>query len=132
MTRLVRVIHVLLPANPKTWMARINRAMTAFFVQWISPMTLTLITGPAAEPVSLAQARAHLKLDATEEDALLTALLTAARATLEAETRRAFMTQSWRLTLDEWPAGPLELPLAPVARPLAVPPLTPDMIFGKW
>ena len=42
-------------------------------------MTLTLLSGPAEEPVSLAEARAHLKLDATEEDALLTALLTAAR-----------------------------------------------------
>ena len=83
-------------------------------------MTLTLTEGPAAEPVSLAEARAHLKLDATEEDALLTALVTAARTTLEAETRRAFMTQNWRLTLDEWPAGPLELPLAPVASVTAV------------
>jgi uncharacterized phiE125 gp8 family phage protein len=83
-------------------------------------MTLTLIAGPAAEPVSLAEARAHLKLDATDEDALLGALVTAARTLLEAETRRAFMTQSWRLTLDEWPAGALALPLAPVAGVTAV------------
>jgi len=83
-------------------------------------MTLTLLTGPAEEPVSLAEARAHLKLDATEEDALLTALLTAARATLEAETRRAFVMQSWRLTLDDWPPVPIELPLAPVASVTAV------------
>lgn len=83
-------------------------------------MTLTLLSGPAEEPVSLAEARAHLKLDATEEDALLTALLTAARATLEAETRRAFVEQSWRLTLDDWPSGPLEIPLAPVSEVTAV------------
>ncbi|MEP0708186.1 MAG: head-tail connector protein [Parvibaculum sp.] len=83
-------------------------------------MTLTLIEGPAAEPVSLAEARAHLKLDATEEDALLGALVTAARTLLEAETRRAFLTQRWQLTLDEWPAGALALPLAPVASVIAV------------
>jgi len=83
-------------------------------------MTLTLLAGPAEEPVSLAEARAHLKLDATEEDALLTALLTAARATLEAETRRAFVAQNWRLTLDEWPLGPIAIPLAPVAEVTSV------------
>lgn len=78
-------------------------------------MTLMLIAGPAEEPVTLAEARAHLRLEATEEDALLTALLTAARVMLEAETRRAFVTQDWRLILDDWPATWIALPLAPVA-----------------
>jgi len=83
-------------------------------------MTLMLITGPAEEPVTLAEARAHLRLDAGGEDALLGALLTAARTALEAETRRAFVTQSWRLLLDDWPAKPIRLPLAPVQSVTAV------------
>lgn len=77
-------------------------------------MTLILTAGPAEEPVTLAEAKAFLRLDGTEEDALVTALVTAARATLEAETRRAFVTQSWRLTLDRWPGREIALPLAPV------------------
>lgn len=77
-------------------------------------MTLTLLAAPAAEPVTLAEARAHLRLDATEEDTLLGALLVAARTALEAATRRALLSQSWRLTMDDWPAPPVELPLAPV------------------
>lgn len=83
-------------------------------------MALILLTGPAEEPVTLADARAHLRLDGTEENALVEALIAAARAALEAETRRAFVTQSWRLTLDDWPEGTVQLPLAPVSEVTAV------------
>lgn len=83
-------------------------------------MTLILTAGPAEEPVTLAEAKAYLRLDGTEEDALVTALVTAARAMLEAETRRAFVTQGWRLALDRWPKREIALPLAPVAAVEAV------------
>ena len=83
-------------------------------------MTLLLVTGPTEEPVTLAEARAHLRLDATNEDALLAALMTAARAALEGQTRRAFVTQSWRLILNEWPGDRVTLPLAPVSAVTAV------------
>lgn len=78
-------------------------------------MTLFLISGPAEEPVTLAELRAHLRLDTGDEDAVLTAFITAARAVLEGETRRALVTQVWRLLLDEWPGAEVKLPLAPVA-----------------
>ncbi len=78
-------------------------------------MTLILISGPAEEPVTLDEARAQLRLDGTDEDALLTALVTSACAVLEAETRRAFVTQSWRLVLDLWPRRGIAIPLAPVS-----------------
>lgn len=77
-------------------------------------MTMTLTSGPADEPVTLADARAFLRLDDETEDALLGALITAARLTLELVTRRAFMTQSWRLSLDQWPGRQVMLPMAPV------------------
>ncbi|MCE9650579.1 MAG: head-tail connector protein [Parvibaculum sp.] len=83
-------------------------------------MTLMLLSGPAEEPVTLAEARAHLRLDGADEDALLSAFITAARAVLEGETRRAFVTQNWRLLLDEWPGRELILPLAPIAAVTAV------------
>lgn len=78
-------------------------------------MTLFLTSGPAEEPVTLAEAKAYLRVDRTEDDALAMALVTAARAMLEAETRRAFVTQGWRLALDRWPRRAIALPLAPVA-----------------
>lgn len=83
-------------------------------------MTLILTAGPAEEPVTLAEARAFIRLDDTSEDMLVTALITAARATLEAETRRAFVTQQWRLLLDRFPEEAILLPLAPVSAVAAV------------
>ena len=65
----------------------------------------SLITGPAIEVVSLSEAKAWLKIDTTDEDGLLTALITAARLTIEAVSRRLLINQSWRLTLDSWPAS---------------------------
>lgn len=73
------------------------------------------VDGPAVEPVSLAEARAHLRLDDTHEDDLVAALIEAGRLLLESATRLAFIKQSWRLILEEAPRGMrLHLPLAPI------------------
>ena len=80
-----------------------------------------LLAGPAQEPVALADARAFLKLDDTAEDALLQALITAARLHVEAVTARAMLHQSWRLVRDAWPATrTLALPVTPVSALSAV------------
>lgn len=77
-------------------------------------MTSTLIAGPGEEPVSLAEAKAWCRIDSSDEDALVSALIAAARLHVESETRRALVTQSWRLTLS-CPRGRLiVLPVAPV------------------
>ena len=77
-------------------------------------MSLQLITSPAAEPVALADAKAHLKVDTTDDDALIASLITAARARAEWLTGRAFVTQSWVLWRDAWPLAPFEIPLPPL------------------
>ena len=77
-------------------------------------MSLQLNTPPAAEPVTLDQAKAWLRVESgADEDALIAALIPAARARAEWHTGRAFVTQSWTLWLDR--AGPcIEIPLAPL------------------
>jgi uncharacterized phiE125 gp8 family phage protein len=78
-------------------------------------MSLQLLTPPASEPVTLAEAKAHLKLDTSDDDALVTTLITAARARAEWHTGRAFVTQRWCLRLDEWPHhNAVEIPLPPL------------------
>lgn len=76
---------------------------------------LRLVVPPAVEPVTLAEAKAHLRVDGNEEDALISSLITAAREYAETFQRRAYVTQTWELTLDEWPTGPeIRLPRPPL------------------
>lgn len=68
-------------------------------------MTTTTLTPPQAEPLTLADIKAQLKIDGNDEDDLLASLITTARQHLEAETGLCLMTQSLRLYLDDWPAS---------------------------
>ena len=78
-------------------------------------MSLVPISAPAQEPVSLADAKAHLRVDTADDDALISRLITAARSELERGLGRALITQTWTYWLDSWPPGyAVPLPLAPV------------------
>lgn len=66
-------------------------------------MDSILIAPPTVEPVSLAEARAWLRVDINDEDAAIASLISAARMAVEYATRRALVTQTWRTTLDAWP-----------------------------
>jgi uncharacterized phiE125 gp8 family phage protein len=78
-------------------------------------MAALLLTPPAAEPLSLADAKAFLRVEHDDDDALIETLIRGARGAVEARTRRALITQSWRLVLDAWPRdGRIAAPLAPV------------------
>ena len=68
-------------------------------------MPMQLITPPAAEPVSLAEAKLHLRVDFDEDDALIQALISAARQAAEMLTQRQLVTARWRMVLDSFP-GP--------------------------
>lgn len=78
-------------------------------------MTLRLITAPTTEPVSSTEAKLHLKVDDTADDNLISALIKAARMLCESYQGRAYLTQTWELTLDAFPDSPFELPRAPLA-----------------
>jgi uncharacterized phiE125 gp8 family phage protein len=84
-------------------------------------MTPVLVTPPALEPVTLAEAKAHLRLDTSVDDDLVGALIAAARIHLEATIRRVLIQQTWRVYLDDWPTGSIvELPVAPVSAVSAI------------
>lgn len=68
-------------------------------------MGISLVTGPTSEPVSLAEAKAHCRVDNEDSDAMLAGYILAARRFAEGYTRRAFVTQTFDQTFDyDWPA----------------------------
>jgi uncharacterized phiE125 gp8 family phage protein len=85
---------------------------------------LKLITSPAVEPVSLAEARLHLRLETSgsppthPDDALVTSLIAAARQHIDGRDgwlNRALITQTWELHLDKFPdLDDIRIPLPPL------------------
>lgn len=78
-------------------------------------MTLTLLSPPAAEPVTLSDLKEHLRITHNDEDALIAAMLAAAVRTIEARAGLALLAQQWRLTLDAPPDETVLLPVSPCA-----------------
>lgn len=62
--------------------------------------SIALVTAPATEPVTVAEAKAFLRIDGSDDDALLNSLIKSARRMAETYTRRSFITQTVRLTMD--------------------------------
>ena len=68
-------------------------------------MPMQLITSPAGEPISLAEAKLHLRVDFDDDDSLIQVLISAARQAAETLTNRQLMAARWRMVLDSFP-GP--------------------------
>jgi len=58
-----------------------------------------LITAPVIEPLTLAEAKAHLRWTNNAEDGLIQFLIECARDLCEKETGRALLPQTWELSL---------------------------------
>jgi uncharacterized phiE125 gp8 family phage protein len=63
-------------------------------------MPTVKIVDATTEPISLAEAKLHLRVDGSDEDALITALVKAVRQACEAECRRTLIDTTWELVLD--------------------------------
>lgn len=81
----------------------------------------TLVTGPVVEPISLAEAKMHLRIDdlspdLTPDNILISALIVASRQWAEDFQNRAYITQEWDLFLDRFPRREryIEIPRAPL------------------
>ncbi|MFF9550232.1 head-tail connector protein [Methylobacterium fujisawaense] len=76
------------------------------------------IEAAAVEPVGVPDLRAYLRFESdagADEDGLLQALISAARASLEIETRRILIPGRYRIALSAWPPdGQVPLPVSPL------------------
>ena len=76
--------------------------------------SLTTLTEPVNEPVSLVEAKAYLRVDNTDEDTLIGTLITAARQWVESYLDRALILRQLVLRLDTFPVE-IELPQPPLS-----------------
>lgn len=82
-------------------------------------MPYVLVTPPASEPITLAEAKSHLRVDFTDDDALITALISAARQHAEMVTQRQLVTATWKLVLDSFPGR--SMMAQPAGAPFSLP-----------
>lgn len=80
-------------------------------------MGLLLVTPPATTPVTVAEARAFLKINSAAEDSTLNIIIAGLTDYFEGAygiLGRAFAPQTWELTLDAFPTTEIEIPLPPL------------------
>jgi len=78
-------------------------------------MGIRLIRPPdAVEPVSLSEAKAALRVDQTDEDALITSYIVAAREWVELRIQSKLAQETWELVIDKFPTDEIRLPFVPV------------------
>ncbi|MBV8782415.1 MAG: phage head-tail connector protein [Phycisphaerae bacterium] len=65
--------------------------------------SISVVTPPTTEPMTLAQAKAHLRITFTNDDDYIADLITAARVMLEDLTHRQFMSATIQQTFDAFP-----------------------------
>lgn len=91
-------------------------------------------TPPASEPLTLAEVKTYLRVDHSNDDSLVTGMISAARQLCEGYTGRSLITRSYSLYLDRWPGKAssawfdgvregADIPLYDGALPLPKPPL---------
>lgn len=66
---------------------------------------LSRVLEPAAEPVTLAELKEHLRIDTSAEDSFLSSLIASARSWIERSTGRVLITQTWQMLFDAWPTS---------------------------
>lgn len=79
--------------------------------------SLTRQTGPAVEPVTLSEAKAHLRVDTSDDDVYIGTLITAAREWVEQYLDRTLISTQWAMRFDKFPDSgiePVELPRPPM------------------
>jgi phage conserved hypothetical protein, phiE125 gp8 family len=68
-------------------------------------MAIKIITPPSIEPITLEEAKLHLRVDGIEDDLLITSLIKQAREWCENYQNRKYIIQTLELVIDSFPRG---------------------------
>jgi uncharacterized phiE125 gp8 family phage protein len=83
-------------------------------------MKTVIVTSATGEPITLAEAKEHLRVNTTDNDDYITNLITVARQRVEEITNRKLMPQTWKVYYDAWPSSGdnydhIDLPYPPLS-----------------
>lgn len=97
-------------------------------------MSLQIVTQPTAEPVTLAEVKARLRLSSAADDAMITAHITAAREFAEKVTRRSLAYKSYAYFMDRfpYPHEPIRVPVPPLIKVTAIKYLDNLLVQQVW
>ena len=76
---------------------------------------LTLVTGPASNPVTVAEIKEEVHIDESHEDSYIDGLVSAAASAIDGPrgAGTCMVSQQWKLTLDEFPVR-IRIPMVPL------------------
>jgi uncharacterized phiE125 gp8 family phage protein len=77
-------------------------------------MPYSLVSGPLALPISLTQAKKHLRVDDTDQDYIIDGLIRAAVEDVQNEAWRQLITATYDIFFDAFPGGIWRMPRAPL------------------
>jgi uncharacterized phiE125 gp8 family phage protein len=95
-------------------------------------MNLKIITAPVTEPVSLTEAKSHLRITHTNDDTLIISLIKVARQQAESITLRSLASAVYDLSIDDFPTEEIVLPMPPVESITSIKYKDSDGVEATW
>jgi len=80
----------------------------------VSKAVLELEIAPATEPLALSEVKTFLKVDSSDDDTLITNLITTVRVAAEKFLKVSFIDQSWKLSYDKYCPSVVKMVMGPV------------------
>lgn len=77
-------------------------------------MSIRITTEPLVEPISLIEAKLHLRVDTSADDALITQLIRASRVYCELYQGRAYISRTYEMTFDNGFPSAISVPNPPL------------------
>ena len=93
-----------------------------------------LVTAPIVEPVTLSEAKTHMRITHTDEDDLIKSYIEAARVYTEQYLSRSLISQTWDFNYNLFPASgdAIEIPLPPLKSITSVKYYDGDEVQQTW